>query len=150
MLLRHQHLASGRSLWSLMRYGGRTKTFRRIRNCSRLEQALFYSPKPGEAPATAERFSSTASSQNETLFLVGDSGDLRCQVAPILCRYAAPENHNVADEVPQLICNEVEVVFALGQNDRRPAFLDRSQDVIQDESVARLIVRQRAVEVLDP
>src|SRR5205809_3946114 len=69
MLLRHQHLASGRSLWSLMRYGGRTKTFRRIRNCSRLEQALFYSPKPGEAPATAERFSSTEVTVHRRRFL---------------------------------------------------------------------------------
>ena len=55
----------------------------------------------------------------------------------------------MADGAPKAGGEEFKMVLALGQQNRRAAFCQRSRDVVQNEAVALLVGRQGGVERLD-
>ena len=55
----------------------------------------------------------------------------------------------MADEWPEVGSQVLQVVLALGEQDRRPPFLERLDDVVQDQPVPALVPGQRGVQCLD-
>src|SRR6185436_16664402 len=55
----------------------------------------------------------------------------------------------MADETAELLREVFEVVPSLGEEDRRAALLQRTEDVVQNEAVASLVLRKSRIDALD-
>jgi hypothetical protein len=91
----------------------------------------------GVEPTVVEAFPNVATRcEHEPLFVAPLLRTHRAKRTVFLRRHASLEDDHVADVASQLRSEVLEVVASFGQQDRRPASLDRFQDVVEDHLVS--------------
>jgi len=97
-----------------------------------------------------EAFADVASGREHDAFGVcRDRCHPREHLARRLGAHPALEHDHVPRNARQLGGKVVEVIRALGEQERRPAFFERTNHVVENHSVPRLVVREQRVQLLD-
>src|ERR1700694_6016285 len=116
-------------------------------------------PLPGDGqrqeeriePRVVEALANVPASGKQEPFLSGRDGrELLTHVAVGLGSHPSPQHDKMPRKRSKLAREVLEVVPALGQQDRGAPTDESSDDVVEDHRVARLVPRQRAIETLDP
>jgi hypothetical protein len=105
----------------------------------------------GVEPRVVEPFADVAPrGEDEPGLVLRDTGELRCHLSTLARGHASLEHHHMVYKRPEAGRQVLQVVLALGEQDRRPPFLDCLDDVVQDQAVPVLVPSQGGVQSLDP
>jgi hypothetical protein len=90
--------------------------------------------KEGVEPSVVEAFADvSAGGEHEALLGVGNRREPLPHHATLPGTHSTLEHDKMSGELLQLIGEILEVILALGQQNRRPPLLERVNDIIQDE-----------------
>ena len=106
--------------------------------------------KEAVEPCVVETLADVAAScKDKSLFTFGEAGEPYAKLTPLLVTHTSLEDNEVTNEPTHLVCEDLEVIPSLGEEDWGTTFFQSMEDVIQDETVARLVLSKRPVDVLD-